>query len=165
MKKRYSAINQKLSDKGLKTADKILALDTVADEKHYFAARFVWEAWKSATDPEIKGEAFRRLLDLIEFGTAYEALPDVLTALRSDDSPTELRVRILRSVGKMCLFGDSPGFSIAGQAYYDLPKEVQRNIVDTIRNLAASSDPKMRAEASAIVQSQLSPTSKPGEGK
>ena len=57
--------------------DRLAELDRVARERHYFAAHFVDEIWRKAENGPVKVAAAKQLVSLLEYGTAYESLPEL----------------------------------------------------------------------------------------
>ncbi|HOM18157.1 MAG TPA: substrate-binding domain-containing protein, partial [Thermoguttaceae bacterium] len=146
-------------------ADRLAELDKVANQRHYFAARFVHDIWQKGEPGPVKEAALNHLVSLLEYGTAYESLPDLLKVLKDSQTPLPIRLRILDFIGKMGLMEDAPGFPIAeGQAFYCLTKskvvgkevqcektELWREIVETLKSVSKDSHVLLREKATAIL--------------
>jgi len=153
MSKKYSELAAMLRDKSVTTEKKLSSLAVIASEKHYFAARFVWDIWKTTTDAEIKSAAFDHLLSLLKFGTAYEALPDVLKVLQDEHVNGEMKGRILDVLAGMRLKSKIPWIRIANQAVYRIPDPLLKEVLGILKRISESGDAKLAAKAKAILES------------
>jgi len=166
MRRRYADADKSLGDKAAGRDTKIALLSSIAAEKHYFAAGFARNVWKKSDDPAVKLAALRNLLDLLEFGTAFEALPDALELLRAETTPLEIRKRILDIVGKMNLREGVPGFAVGEQAYYILPKDMHKGILGLLADLGRGADPSLSLKAREILraaEARKTPASAPAK--
>jgi len=152
MKARYDQAADTLADPKVELKVRLAFLDEIAAEQHLFAARFVAKTWKDNTDPAIKAAALNKLLDLLQFGTAYESLPDMVKLLKDEDTPAEIRKRIFDIIGKMWLAGGLPGFRIGGLAGYRLPEDILKEIVALVKSLSTGKDPYLAAKAREILK-------------
>lgn len=141
---------------------KLTTLESIAREKHYFAARFVWDVWKTTPDDTIKAAALGHLCDLLEFGTAYEALHDVVRLLRDERLDAQAKGRILGALGSInwanWLRDDDdvrsgrPGLAIAeGQGYYLLPDAIVEDVRAALLDIRAGDNPELAAKARALL--------------
>jgi|WetSurMetagenome_2_1015567.scaffolds.fasta_scaffold17112_3 hypothetical protein len=153
MKARYEKAAKALADEKLDAQSRIELLDKITAEKHVFAARFVVQAWREAKDPGIKAAAFNGILDLLEFGTAYEIAPEMVGWLKDDALPTEARKRILGVVGKMYLGRPDPMMIVAGgQAAYVVPEGLRKDLLEAVKSLSAGRDPFLASQAKEILE-------------
>jgi hypothetical protein len=153
MKARYDAAAETLADARLDVKTRLAALDKVAAEKNLFAARFVRKVWQEAQDPALKVAALDRLLGLLEFGTAYEALPDALKLLKDDTTPSEARKRILDMTATWRLGGGLVGLTIGENlAGYRMPPELVKETMDVLKSLSTGRDPDLAAKAREILK-------------
>jgi hypothetical protein len=121
-------------------------LKEISSLKHYFAARCLLDIWKSCKGP-IRDLALAEIIDLFDFGTAYEAFPDMVAVLADENVPEEARLKLLAAFEKMYLSSPYPGISIGRQAYYDLSKEQVAQATTTIKALAHGRNPRLAAAA------------------
>ena len=163
MNRKFSEATAMLRDKGVATEKKLQSLAAIGAEKHYFAARFVWDTWKT-TNAEIKSAAFDHLLSLLKFGTAYEALPDVLKVLQDEHVNDELKGRILDVLSGMRLKGKTPGINIADQAFYRIPEPLLKEVLGVLKRISESDDAKLAAKAKAILESGVKKAFPKSEG-
>ncbi len=160
MKARFELGDVAIRDGNKPMKDRVAAMKKIADEKHYFAARFVAKVWKDGSDPAIKEAALGDVLELLEFGTAYQSLPDLLEMLKDDKAPATSRAKLMDLLAKMGLHGKHPGFDINsqvytfnyfGQIYYELSPELLKHTMDAITTVANGRDPFLAAKAKAIL--------------
>jgi hypothetical protein len=151
MAKRFDEARKTVDSATETDVNKLKTLGAVAEEKHYFAARFIAETWRESKNPAVKAEALSRLVTLLDFGTAYESLPDLIKVLRDDAADTGIRRRILSVVKKMGLGRQSPGMVIADQAYYALPDGIRKEVLQTLGVLGRGKDPYLAVEAKGIL--------------
>lgn len=152
MRKRFDEARKALESATETDENKLKTLGAVAEEKHYFAARFMAETWRESKNPAVKAEALSRLVTLLDFGTAYESLPDLIKVLRDDAADPEIRRRILSLVKKMGPRNEWPGLVIAeGQAYYALPDDIRKEVLQTLGALGRGKDPYLAVEAKGIL--------------
>ncbi|MBN2024095.1 MAG: hypothetical protein JW809_15030 [Pirellulales bacterium] len=152
MTEKYDQLSKTMLDENVSVEERLAALRQVSDEKHYFAARLVWTIWKQAQDQEVRDAALLRLIDLLEFGTAYEAMPDLLDALAQDTTPLVARKRMLDVLGKMDLHKERPGLRIADVAGYCLPKPVHDKALDVVGRLTHSTNATLAEKATTLLK-------------
>ena len=152
MKARYERSSQMVLDEAQPLQKRLAALSQVAEEKHYFAARFVRDLHKKPQDGPVRQAALKHLVSLLTFGTAYEALPDLLRVLADESASPEIRTEILDILGKMHLTEEFAGFSIGGQAYYRLPKELHQRALEAVKRVSRESDAALKRKARIILQ-------------
>ncbi len=134
----YEQLSKTILRQETPVKERLNILSRVARQKHYFAARFVWDIWKQTKDSEVKNAALLHLIDLLEWGTAYETMPELLDALAEEATPLDARKRMLDVLGKMYLTSEYPGFRIADMAGYRLPEGVHRKALKVIKQLDSS---------------------------
>lgn len=152
MAEEYGRLSETILSDETRAKERLETLGQVARQKHYFAARFVWDIWKKTKDSKVKSAALLHLIDLLEFGTAYQAMPELLDALTDDATPLDARGRMLDVLGKMYLTSKYPGFRIADMAGYQLPEKVHRKALEVIGKLANSPEPALAEKARQILK-------------
>ncbi|MDZ7620365.1 MAG: hypothetical protein U1E05_25465, partial [Patescibacteria group bacterium] len=152
MAAKYRHARETILDDETTLEERLEALSRIAGQKHYFAARFVLDIWKHAKTLEVKEAALLHLIDLLGFGTAYEAMPELLDALADDLMPLDARKRMLNVLDTMHLTSEYPGFRIADMAGYRLPEAVHRKALEVIRELTSSAEPALAEKAREILQ-------------
>jgi len=161
MKKAFKQAEDLINNSSRPMKERLNALDRIAGEKHYFAAGFVRKSWTESTDETIRMAALRHLVSLLDFGTAYEALPDMLSLLKDAGTPLEIRLNILKVVQKTYPFRSLPSIHVASQAIYVLPKEMVETIRTMLPKLAKDKNPKLSALARTILDTKKKPSPKP----
>ena len=147
MKQRYDKAASDISDKSKTLKERQAFLRAIAEEKHYFAARFVWNVWKTSKEPAIQKAALGHVLDLLEFGTAFENLKEITEMLLDDSVSDQVRKRILDIYAKF----DSHGLTVGKQACYDFPKELGKQIIETLQKLEKGPDPYLAIKARNVL--------------
>ncbi len=97
---------------------------------------------------------------LLEFGTAYEALPDVLKVLEDDHAEQQSRIDVLDMLQKAIYWNDhwSDGkidllarMTIAVQADYKLPPALYKQLLADLHKLGDGADQELAVRAKAIL--------------
>jgi hypothetical protein len=152
MKRRFDDTRKIVNSADEPLKKKLATLESVAREKHYFAARFVWDVWKTTPDDAIKAAALRHLCDLLKFGTAYEALHDVVRSLRDGQLDAQAKKRVLDILGGVVWRG-YPGLPIAGgRGFYVLPDALLRDVRAALRKISVGKSPELAAKARSILK-------------
>jgi hypothetical protein len=158
MKQRYDKAGARIRDGSLPVQDRVSSLKDIAKEKHYFAARFVGGVWREPKEPALKAAALAELAALLEFGTAYEFLPDMLAVLRDENAALDVRQTILKFVARFHVSKDVRGVWIAEQAFYIPPPAVVTDLITTLKSVASGKDPFLSGAAKEILgRTQLGP--------
>lgn len=155
MRKRFDQAAAEVADDDLTLDEKLKTLRDIAAEKHYFAAQFVRKVWRETSDPAIKNAAFDHLLSLLEFGTAYEALPDIVKVLEDEKTKVGTKSRILEVLTPFRMGGEYAGINIAGQAYYRIPEQMLVEIRKTLKKIAEGDDVALATKARAALEAGM----------
>ena len=153
MSARYEKHLAIILDKTQAVETRLPILDKVAGEKHYFAVKFVRDIWTKADEGLLKGVALKHLVSLVEFGTAYEALPDLLEALEDESTSPPVRKQILDIFARMSLVDKQvSGLRIVGSGFYVLPNELHQRTLAVVKTIATGKDPQLAAKAKEILE-------------
>jgi hypothetical protein len=152
MKQRYDDVRALLADPDKPNAEKLKGLAEAAGQKHLFAARFVREIWQSKANPAIKAAALEHMASLLELGTAYEALGDLLDVLADESAPAPIRRRILAVMPDLRLKHPNPGLRIEDQGYYELPAALCDKAAQAIESVTKGRDPFLAVEARKVLE-------------
>jgi len=152
MKQQYDRVRALLAAPDKPNAEKLKALAEVAGQKHLFAARFVREIWQGQANPAIKAAALEHMATLLELGTAYEALGDLLDVLADESAPAPIRRRILAVMPDLRLKHPNPGLRVEDQGYYELPAALRDKAAQAIESVAKGRDPFLAVEARKVLE-------------
>ena len=152
MKQQYDRVRALLAAPDRPDQEKLKALAEVAGQKHLFAARFVREIWQGKASPAIKAAALEHMASLLELGTAYESLGDLLDVLADESAPAPIRRRILAVMPDLKLVYPNPGLRVEDQGYYELPAALCDKAMQAIRAVSKGRDPFLAVEARKVLE-------------
>jgi|WetSurMetagenome_2_1015567.scaffolds.fasta_scaffold20943_1 hypothetical protein len=150
MAKRFEQIENRLLAPSTSVREQNDILATVAVEKHYFAARFIRNAYEKLSPGPAKEMALARLVELAAYGTAYEFLPLLLDKLGDANSDSSNRKAIAEYVGQI-IMDDGRQILADGQALYQVPEALLKRSEDTMRTLEGDKDPFVAAKAREVI--------------
>jgi hypothetical protein len=145
MIKRYADIREQLADKIVPAEQKGRLLAQVAEEKHYFAARFLREVAETQPPGPLRDAAVWQLVKLMKVGTAYEAIPMLLGYMAVAKNDLAIRVAILDWAAEA--LAQEGRLSIANQAKYTWPDALRKDARDKIKGLTEDRNPYLGARA------------------
>ncbi|MCX5675367.1 MAG: hypothetical protein NTX87_10215 [Planctomycetota bacterium] len=150
MKKRYNEMRERLADPLVPGEQRGRLLAIVADEKHYFAARFVQEMSKSLPAGAMRDAALWQLAKLAKAGAGYEGIPALLDAMTDANVEQTLRVALLEWAAlSLTQKGRLP---IAEQAIYVWPDDLLKRAREQMKRLTEDSNPYFAAKAKELLR-------------
>jgi len=150
MKKRYDETRERLADPLVPAEQRGRLLAIVADEKHYFAARFVLEMSRSLPAGAMHDAALWQLAKLAKTGAGYEGIPALLDAMTDASVEQTLRVALLEWAAlSLAQKGRLP---IADQALYVWPDDLLKRARDQMKRLTEDSNPYFAAKAKELLR-------------
>jgi len=149
MKDRYEQLRKRLLAADVRREDQLSILSEVAAEKHYFAAHFVRETYDAADPGRVKEAALRHLVELAQFGTAYESFPLLVKVMEQDDTPQDVRLTLLEWIGKVLARGYQ---ELAEQAFHRYSEPLQEEARKAIGRLAQGRNPLVAAKAQEVLK-------------
>jgi hypothetical protein len=150
MKKRFEDVQRKLEDPLVPAEQKGRMLAIMGDEQHYFAARFLREFAEKQPAGPMRDAAVWQLLRLAKVGTAYEAIPMLITRMADTVTVQDTRVAILDWATESLAGGAT--INIAGQAVYEWPEDLKKQARDAIQKMAADPNPYLASRAKDAVR-------------
>lgn len=150
MKKRYDEVRERLADPLVPTDQRGRLLATVADEKHYLAARFVQDVYKGLPAGAMRDTALWQLLRLAKDGVGYEAIPLLLDAMTDINVEQSIRVALLEWATDS--LAQKGRLAIACQASYTWPDELLQRAREQVKRLTEDSNPYFAAKAKELLR-------------
>ncbi|MGB2614458.1 MAG: hypothetical protein WBD63_01090 [Phycisphaerae bacterium] len=150
MKTRHEDCRAEIERPTVPVEKKLEILAAVAEEKHYFAARFIRETYDAAEPGRVKEAALRHLVDLAMFGTAYESFPLLVKVMEQDDAPQDIRLTLLGWIGEILARQGYQG--LAEQAIHLYPAPLQEEARQAIQRLAQDRNPFVAAKAQEVLK-------------
>jgi hypothetical protein len=150
MKKRFDEVRERLADPLVPAEQKGRMLAIVADEKNYFAARFIAEQCLSLPPGPMRDAALWQLLKLAKPGAAY-AWFDILLGKMTDtgvEQPT--REAILEWAAAALI--QKGRLSILDQACYEWPENLFRQAREQIKHMTEDLNPYLAAKAKELLK-------------
>ena len=149
MKTRYEEYRAEIERPTVSVKKELEILVAVAEEKHYFAARFIRETYDAAEPGRVKEAALRHLVDLAMFGTAYESFPVLVKVMEQEDAPQDIRLTLLGWIGEVLARQGYQG--LAEQAFHRYPEPLQEEARQAIQRLAQDRNPFVAAKAQEVL--------------
>ena len=147
---RYDGYRRTLQDPETSADEKLKTLAEVAGEKHYFAARFIREAYDAAEPGRVKEAALRHLVDLAVFGTAYESFSLLVEVMADERTPQEIRKTLMKWMGDVLARRGRQ--NLADQAYHEYPEPLQQAARQAIQRLVQDQNPSIAAKAQEVLK-------------
>lgn len=152
MAERHATLTAALLDETKPVKERRVALKQLSEERNYFAAEQIRLAWPKIKDPAVYDEVSRVLIELVKFGTAYRAWPDVIKLLGREDIPQQTRQMLLNVVRDIGPTRESCAYEIGGQADYAMPQPLLDELFKQLELLSKGRDPYLAAQAATILQ-------------
>jgi hypothetical protein len=159
MKQRYDDVRRQLADPLVPGEQKGRLLALVAEEKHYWAVRFLQEAAAGLPPGPMRDAAVLQLLKLAKLGTAYEAIPLLLASITDVNANQQMRLAILEWA--VASLEEKGRMAIADQAAYTWPDALQKQARASIEAATKDRNPYFAARARDLLR-RLSETPAPG---
>ncbi len=151
LKARYEAHRKRVTDPSVPVGERTRLLAEAAAGRHYFAARFVREVYQALAPGPVRAAALEHLVELATFGTAYEAMPVLVGAMTSGETPTETRLALVDWVaGVLARRGVQP---VADQAVHVYAEPLRDQARSALRRLVFDGDAAVAARAREVVES------------
>jgi len=150
MKERYAGLRKELEDAQVGAERKIKILAEMAADRHYFAAHFIRDAYETLEPGRVKEAALEHLVDLAQFGTAYESFPLLVEVMADEKTPQETRKTLIGWMGDVLARGGRQ--NLAGQAFHQYPEPLQQEVRQAIKLLARDRNPLIAAKAREVLK-------------
>jgi len=147
---RYAGYRRTLQDPSTFPEEKLKVLSEVVAERHYFAARFIRDAYEAFEPGPVKEAALEHLVDLAQFGTAYESFPLLVEVMADEKTPQEIRKTLIGWMGDVLARGGRQ--NLAGQAFHQYPEPLQQEARQAIKLLARDRNPLIAAKAREVLK-------------
>ena len=154
---RYAKLTQDILTSNLPQEHRLAALLDISKDRHYFAAEQIRQILPKVSDPVIRDAATRQLIDLLKFGTAYRAWPDLIQILGRDDVPEATQRQLLNTISAIDLTMDPVAYRIGGQATYVMPTTTKQLLIQQLQQLSKGRNPYLASEANVILKKALKP--------
>ncbi len=153
MRARYDEARRKVLDGSAPMEARLGVLKTIADEKHVQAVRFLMGIWREAKEARVKLAALDQVMELVRYGTGYEALPEIVALLRNPLAPSDLRGRAMD--GLMQWERPEWGGYPAIDAHIN---DGRKLIMEVARDLVKGDDPVLVEKALAVLAKEKADT-------
>jgi len=150
MKKRFDGWRERLADPLVPAEQKGRLLAIAAEEKHYFAARFLGEMYGRLPAGPMRDAALWQLLKLARAGTGYESIPLLLGAMTDGNVEQSIRVAILEWAADA--LARKGRFSILDQAVYEWPADLLKQAREQMKRATEDPNPYLAARAKELLK-------------
>jgi len=150
MKKRYDEVRERLTDPLMPADQRGRILAIVADEKHYFAARFMAEQSLSLPAGPMRDAALWQLLKLAKAGTAYAWMDVLLGKMNDPNVEQQIREAILDWAADS--LAKKGRLSILDQAAYEWPDNLLKQAREETKRMTEDRNPYLAAKAKELLK-------------
>ena len=150
MKKRYGELRERLCDPLVPAEQRGRMLAILADEKHYFAARFIAEQSLSLPAGPMRDAALWQLLKLAKAGTAYAWIDILLGKMNDPNVEQQIREAILDWAADSLI--QKGRLSIADQAVCEWPDTLLKQAREEIKRMTEDRNPYLAAKAKELLK-------------
>jgi len=150
MKKRYDEVRERLSDPLVPADQRGRLLVIVAEEKNYFAARFVAEQCLSLPAGPMRDAALWQLLKLAKVGTAYAWIDVLLGKMTDPNVEQSIREAILDWAADSLI--QKGRLAIADQAAYEWPDNLLKQAHAEVKRVTEDRNPYLAAKAKELLK-------------
>jgi hypothetical protein len=150
MKKRFDELRERLADPLVPAEQKGRLLAGVADEKNFFAARFLAEQRLSLPPGPMRDAALWQLLKLAKLGASYKWIDLILEGMNDPNVEQTIRVAILEWTADALI--QKARLSILDQAFYQWPDDLVKRARDQVKRAAEDRNPYLAAKAKELMK-------------
>jgi hypothetical protein len=150
MKKRFDEVRERLADPLVPAEQRGRLLAGVAEEKNYFAVRFIAEQRLSLSPGPMRDAALWQLLKLARLGAAYKWLDLVLEGMTDPNVEQSIRVAILEWAADSLI--QKGRLSILDQAFYQWPDDLLKRGREQLTRATEDRNPYLAAKAKELLK-------------